>query len=165
MKKVIILFCLIAEISNVLVVGNDRLEFSFSKFQDLPFEELIQISKDVNKPLLLFFTGESCDNVNLMNQMILQNTHLRKKLERDFVFAPLFVDNKTPLSELIINENRKIRTIGERNINLQMSKFNANVQPTFIVLDIKGKEMMRWEYVTAEDFNNNLDVALSKVNN
>jgi thiol:disulfide interchange protein DsbD len=163
MKKVLILIFLLAEISNGLFFKNEIQNNPLFKFKDLPFEKLIQISKDVNRPLVLFFTGNNCDNVKLMNQMILENEIIKAKLEEDFIFAPLYVDSKVILPKLIVEESRKIRTVGDRNIHLQKSKFKSNVQPTFIVLNPDGTELMRWGYILEDDFNKNLDAVFLNI--
>jgi thiol:disulfide interchange protein DsbD len=64
------------------------------------------------------------------------------KLTDDYVLITLFVDDKTPLPEPItIRENGGetiLRTIGDKWSYLQRSKFGANAQPFYVLLDNSG---------------------------
>lgn len=66
-------------------------------------------------------------------------------LEKDYVLITLMVDDKTKLPEPItIEENgktRKLRTIGDKWSYLQRSKFGANAQPFYVLLDSEGKPL------------------------
>ena len=57
----------------------------------------------------------------------------------------LIVDDKTKLAEPIeIQENgktRKLKTIGDKWSYLQRSKFGANAQPFYILLDHEGQPL------------------------
>jgi thiol:disulfide interchange protein DsbD len=61
------------------------------------------------------------------------------------VLISLYVDDKTPLSEPIeIIENgqqRMLRTIGDKWSYLQRTKFGANAQPFYVLMDNHGKPL------------------------
>ena len=63
-------------------------------------------------------------------------------LNDDYVLITLFVDDKTKLPEPIkITENgteRTLRTVGDKWSYLQRSKFGANAQPFYVLLDNEG---------------------------
>jgi thiol:disulfide interchange protein DsbD len=63
-------------------------------------------------------------------------------LNEKYVLITLFVDDKTPLVEpIVVTENgaeRKLRTIGDKWSYLQRSKFGANAQPFYVLLDNEG---------------------------
>jgi thiol:disulfide interchange protein DsbD len=63
-------------------------------------------------------------------------------LNEKYVLITLFVDDKTPLAEpIVVTENgaeRKLRTIGDKWSYLQRSKFGANAQPFYVLLDNEG---------------------------
>jgi len=42
--------------------------------------------------------------------------------------------------------DKEIKTIGQKNMELQMSKYKANSQPLFILLDLDGNEISRIGY-------------------
>ena len=65
-----------------------------------------------------------------------------KLLNEDYVLITLFVDDKTKLAEPIkITENgkeRTLRTVGDKWSYLQRSKFGANAQPFYVLIDNEG---------------------------
>ena len=67
---------------------------------------------------------------------------VRKLLNEDYVLITLFVDDKTKLAEPIkITENgkeRTLRTVGDKWSYLQRSKFGANAQPFYVLIDNEG---------------------------
>lgn len=77
-----------------------------------------------------------------MEAAVLTNTEVKNIMERDFVLITLFVDDKTPLATpYTIEENGKIhniKTIGDKWSYLQRSKFGANAQPFYVMLDNQG---------------------------
>ena len=66
-------------------------------------------------------------------------------LEKDYVLITLMVDDKTKLPQPIeIEEHgkvRKLKTIGDKWSYLQRSKFGANAQPFYILLNDEGKPL------------------------
>ncbi len=65
-----------------------------------------------------------------------------KLLNEDYVLITLFVDDKTKLAEPIkITENgkeRTLRTVGDKWSYPQRSKFGANAQPFYVLIDNEG---------------------------
>ena len=97
------------------------------------------------KPVLLDFSGFGCVNCREMENSVWINPKVKGMLEEDFVLISLMVDDKTPLPEVLkVQENGaevKLRTIGDKWSYLQRSKFGANAQPQYIVLDAKGNAL------------------------
>ena len=67
-------------------------------------------------------------------------------LTNDFVLISLYVDDKTPLKEPFevkdADGNTKLlRTVGAKWSYLQSSKFGANAQPFYVLLDNDGKPL------------------------
>ena len=64
---------------------------------------------------------------------------------KDYVLISLYVDEKTPLPEKIeVFENGQtttLRTVGDKWSYLQRSKFGANAQPFYVLLDNDGKPL------------------------
>ena len=65
----------------------------------------------------------------------------------DFVVVSLFVDlkKKLPENEQYVSEatGRKVRTIGNKWTDLQISRFNRNTQPYYVILDNKEEEVVK----------------------
>jgi thiol:disulfide interchange protein DsbD len=63
-------------------------------------------------------------------------------LTEDYVLVTLFVDDKkelkTPFTVVENEKEKKISTIGDKWSYLQRSKFGANAQPFYVLLDNKG---------------------------
>ena len=70
---------------------------------------------------------------------------VKKLITEDYVLITLYVDDKTPLPEPIkVNENgkqRTLRTLGDKWSYLQSSKFGANAQPFYVLIDNEGKPL------------------------
>ena len=63
-------------------------------------------------------------------------------MKEKYVLITLYVDDKTPLPEkLVVKENGAdvtLRTVGDRWSYLQRSKFGANAQPFYVLLNNDG---------------------------
>ncbi len=99
-------------------------------------------AKRVNKPVIIDFSGYGCVNCRKMEAAVWTDPKVKHILENDYVLITLFVDDKTRLPEPIdIEESgkkRKLRTIGDKWSYLQRSKFGANAQPFYVLLDNEG---------------------------
>ena len=67
-------------------------------------------------------------------------------LTNDFVLISLYVDDKTPLKEPYEvkdaeGNTKTLRTVGAKWSYLQSSKFGANAQPFYVMLDSDGKPL------------------------
>ena len=66
-------------------------------------------------------------------------------MENDYVLITLMVDDKTKLPQPITIEEhgktRKLKTIGDKWSYLQRSKFGANAQPFYILLNAEGEPL------------------------
>lgn len=91
-----------------------------------------------------------------MEASVWTDARVKDLLENDYVLITLMVDDKTKLPEPIrIQENgktRTLRTIGDKWSYLQRSKFGANAQPFYILLDNEGKPLAP-SYAFDEDVN------------
>jgi len=102
-------------------------------------------AKLVNKPVMIDFSGFGCVNCRKMEASVWTDPKVKHILENDYVLITLFVDDKTRLPETIeIEEHgrtRKLKTIGDKWSYLQRSKFGANAQPFYVLLDNEGKPL------------------------
>lgn len=109
-------------------------------------------SQETNKPLLLYFTGYACVNARKIEGNILTEYDIQNYINSNLIFVSLFVDDKSKLneSEMFHSEvlNKQIKTVGQKNLEIQIIQFQTNAQPLFILLDIDGKEVSRIEYTT-----------------
>jgi len=107
------------------------------------YEEGLKYAKEVNKPVLLDFTGYGCVNCRKMEDNVWSDPSVKAILNDDMVLISLYVDDKRmlPESEQYISEvtGKKIRTIGNKWSDFQIRMFNTNAQPYYVVLNSEGK--------------------------
>lgn len=120
------------------------------------YEAGMAYAKQHNKPVMIDFSGYGCVNCRKMEASVWTDARVKDLLENDYVLITLMVDDKTKLPEPIrIQENgktRTLRTIGDKWSYLQRSKFGANAQPFYILLDNEGK-LLAPSYAFDEDVN------------
>jgi len=110
---------------------------------DIPaFEDYakgLAYAKKVGKPILLDFTGKACVNCRKMEEQVWSDPRVLQKLKKDFVLISLFVDlvKKLPKEEQYISKitGKKIKTYGNKWSDLQISRYKANAQPYYLILD------------------------------
>lgn len=100
-------------------------------------------AKRENKPVIVDFSGFGCVNCRKMEASVWTDQQVKQILEDDYVLITLFVDDKSKLPEVIEVEEygrkRKLKTVGDKWSYLQRSKFGANAQPFYVLLDNAGK--------------------------
>ncbi len=111
-----------------------------AKFND--FDAGMEYARQQGKPVMVDFTGYGCVNCRKMELAVWTDQKVSQMLNEDYVLITLFVDDKTKLPEPIkITENgteRTLRTVGDKWSYLQRSKFGANAQPFYVLLDNEG---------------------------
>lgn len=129
-----------------------------AKFDD--YDAGMEYAKRNGKPVMLDFTGYGCVNCRKMEAAVWTDPKVSKLMTDDYVLITLFVDNKTPLPEHIkVMENgkeRTLRTVGDKWSYLQRSKFGANAQPFYVLLDNEGKPLNK-SYSYDEDVDKYVD--------
>ncbi|MDD4969297.1 MAG: cytochrome c biogenesis protein CcdA [Paludibacter sp.] len=97
---------------------------------------------DKKLPVIIDFSGFGCVNCRKMEASVWTDPTVKELLKKDFVLISLFVDDKKPLVkpyEVLENgRNTSIETIGDKWSYLQRSKFGANAQPFYVMLDNEG---------------------------
>ena len=124
-----------------------------AKFTD--YDEGMAYAKKVNKPVMIDFSGFGCVNCRKMEAAVWTDPAVKSVIDNDYVLITLMVDDKTPLPEPMRIEEygkiRTLRTVGDRWSYLQRSKFGANAQPFYVLLDTDG-------YPVAPSYSYNEDV-------
>lgn len=109
------------------------------------YEAGMEYAKRNNKPVMIDFSGYGCVNCRKMEASVWTNIRVKDILEKDYVLITLIVDDKSKLPKPIeIVENGKtrvLRTVGDKWSYLQRSKFGANAQPFYVLLDGDGKPL------------------------
>ncbi|NCD69330.1 protein-disulfide reductase DsbD family protein [Mucilaginibacter agri] len=106
------------------------------------YNQALQVSKELKKPILIDFTGWNCANCRKMEQEVWSNAEVHKRLQNDFVLLELYVDEKQelPAQEQYVStfSGKKIKTIGNKNSDYEASKFNVNSQPYYVIINARG---------------------------
>jgi thiol:disulfide interchange protein len=107
------------------------------------YEQGLACAKKLNKPIFVDYTGHGCVNCREMEANVWSDPRVLKRLKEDYIVMALYVDDKTELPEkewITSKYDGKLKTsIGKKNADLQISKYNVNAQPYYILLDTKGE--------------------------
>jgi thiol:disulfide interchange protein DsbD len=148
-----------------VVVQNDMVTY-------FDYDEALAVARKLHKPLMLDFTGINCPNCRKMEGEVWSNAEVMKRLKENFVIVSLYIDvNNIDLqpNEIYFSKalNKKITTLGAKNVDLQVSKYNANVQPYYFFLDANENRLEPEGYgydSDVEKFKNLLDKVVAKYN-
>lgn len=125
----------------------------YSDFLHLPYdlkgyfdyEEGMSCAEQLNKPVLLDFKGHSCSTCKVMEAKVWSDPKVLKRLRENFVIIALYVDDKTKLSEsewITSDSDRTMKkTLGKKNLDLQITKFNTNTLPYYVIADHNGNPL------------------------
>jgi len=110
------------------------------------YEEGLAYAKQVNKPVLIDFTGWSCVNCRKMEASVWSDDEVLRLLKEDYVLISLYVDDKTELAEsekyISAFSNKKIKSVGNKWSDFQASKFGTNSQPYYVIVDHNGQSLV-----------------------
>ncbi|MBP3776695.1 MAG: thioredoxin family protein [Prevotella sp.] len=132
------------------------------------YEQGMAFAKEHHKPVVIDFTGFGCVNCRKMEAAVWTDEEVARRLTQDYVLISLYVDDKTPLAQPIeveVNgQKRTLRTIGDKWSHLQATKFGANTQPFYVLLDEEGKPLgpSRSYDENIQEYINWLDAGLTK---
>jgi thiol:disulfide interchange protein DsbD len=96
-------------------------------------------AKEVNKPVLIDFTGYACVNCRKMEDNVWSDEHILSILNKDVVLVSLYVDYKKelPESEQYVSKTtgKKVKTIGNKWSDFQITKYKTNSQPYYVLIN------------------------------
>ncbi|MDB5149137.1 MAG: hypothetical protein JWQ57_3157, partial [Mucilaginibacter sp.] len=106
------------------------------------YDQALQVSKALHKPILIDFTGFNCVNCRKMEANVWSDPQVFSRIKNDFVLLQLVVDDKAelPATEYFVSDysGKKITTLGGKWSNLEAQRFNSNSQPLYVMLDSNG---------------------------
>ncbi len=110
------------------------------------YEQAIEVSKQLHKPIMIDFTGWNCVNCRKMESNVLPNPEVLKRLQNNFVVLQLVIDDKTELPEAEQGTStltgKKITTLGAKWLDFEITKFNSNAQPFYVIINEKGEVLV-----------------------
>lgn len=111
----------------------------------LDYDKGMAYAKQVNKPVLLDFTGHACVNCRKMEEKVWSDPAVLSVLKNDLILISLYVDDKRelPKEEQYFSEitNKNIRSIGNKWSEFQIKKYQANAQPYYVLLNHNGENL------------------------
>jgi thiol:disulfide interchange protein DsbD len=132
--------------------------------QFLDYDEGMAYAKRNHKPVLLDFSGYGCVNCREMEASVWSDPRVKSLIDNEYVLISLYVDDKTRLPETLLREEYsktvKLRTVGDRWSHLQRSKFGANAQPYYVLLDNDARPIGPWRA-----YNKDIDAYLQFLQN
>jgi len=134
------------------------------------YEEALAVARKVHKPLMLDFTGINCVNCRKMEGEVWSDPEVMKRLKDNFVIVSLYVDvhniDLQPSEQYFSKAlDKKVTTLGDKNADLQILKYNANTQPYYFFLDANENRLQPEGYgydSDVEKFKNMLDDVVEK---
>jgi thiol:disulfide interchange protein DsbD len=134
------------------------------------YDEALAVARKVHKPLMLDFTGINCVNCRKMEGEVWSDPAVMERLKNNFVIVSLYVDVQNidlQPSEQYFSKalNKQITTLGDKNADLQVTQYNANVQPYYFFLDANENRLEPEGYgydSNVEKFKNMLDDVVTK---
>ncbi len=127
----------------------DKLKVPFGLTAYFDLQEGMAAAKALNKPIMLDFTGHSCANCRKMEEQVWKNPDVLQRMKNNFVLISLYVDESAelPASEQITTaKGEKITTVGDRNLEYEITKFGFNAQPLYMFLDLQGNPLSDVKY-------------------
>jgi len=110
------------------------------------YEIGMEYAKEVNKPVLLDFTGWACVNCRKMEERVWGEPDVVNMLKNEFVLISLYVDERKMLEKedqyVSTKTGKKIRTVGNKWSDLQITKYEVNAQPYYAILNTEGEDLV-----------------------
>ena len=135
------------------------------------YQQALNCAKEQQKPIFIDFTGHGCVNCREMEARVWSDPSVLNRLKNDFVMLALYVDDKTKLPEsdwYTSSFDQKVKkSIGKQNADFQITRFNNNAQPFYVLLDPNEKLLMPPKAYDLDipNFVNFLDEGLNRFQN
>ncbi|MCY1722520.1 protein-disulfide reductase DsbD family protein [Prolixibacteraceae bacterium Z1-6] len=108
------------------------------------FEQGLACAKEQGKPVFVVFKGHACANCKKMENSVWMNPEVLKMLEEKYVIVGLYTDDRTKLeeSEWVTSpvDGKIKKTLGKKNLDLQISKYETNSIPFHVIIEPDGTE-------------------------
>ncbi|WP_395058153.1 thioredoxin family protein [Flavobacterium sp.] len=112
-------------------------------FED--YEHGLAYAKEVNKPILIDFTGKQCQNCRVMENNVWSDETVLKILKNDIVLISLYGDERKelPVNEQYISKEtgNKIITVGQKWSEFQRLNYGTNARPYYVLIGLDEKKL------------------------
>lgn len=126
---------------------SDRLHLPHGLLGYFDYDQGLACAKSQNKPVFIDFTGHGCVNCRQMEDRVWGDPRVLKRLREDFILIALYVDDKNiklPEDEWVISsyDGKVKKTLGKKYQDFQITRFNQNSQPLYVLLDTNGEPLV-----------------------
>ena len=109
------------------------------------YDKGLAYAKQVNKPVMIDFTGFACVNCRKMELNVWSDEKVLNVLKNDVVLISLYVDDKRelPKNEQTISKitGNEITSIGDKWTEFIITKYKTNTQPLYVLIDLKEQNL------------------------
>jgi thioredoxin-related protein len=106
------------------------------------YEEAVATAKQLNKPIMIDFTGNTCVNCRKMEENVWSDPSIYNIINNDFVLVSLYVDDQNELPEdkksVSKFDGSKIETLGDKWTDMETNLYKSNTQPLYVLIDADG---------------------------
>ena len=120
------------------------------------YEEGMAYAKNVNKPVVIDFTGWACVNCRKMEEQVWSDENVKNILSNEVVLISLYVDERIELPKeeqyetTLAGKKKKVKTTGDKWMVLQANIYGTNSQPYYVFLNHDEQQMV--EPANYQDF-------------
>lgn len=109
------------------------------------YDKGLAYAKEVNKPILLDFTGFACVNCRKMEINVWSDEKVLSVLKNEVVLISLYVDDKRelPKEEQHVSKitGNDIETIGDKWTEFIITRYKTNTQPYYVLTDLNEQKL------------------------
>ncbi|MEN2416417.1 protein-disulfide reductase DsbD family protein [Flavobacterium mesophilum] len=123
------------------------------------YEDGLAYAKEINKPIMLDFTGYACVNCRKMENNVWSDPSVLPILKNEVVLISLYVDDKRELpknEQFVTKAGDEIITVGDKWTDFMISKYKTNTQPLYVITDLEGNNLHTSKptisYVSTEEY-------------
>jgi thiol:disulfide interchange protein DsbD len=114
------------------------------------FESALKHAKEINKPILIDFTGHACTNCRRMEDNVWSKKEVFDLINENYVLASLYVDDREELPieqqgeiTIVLNDStkkqKKIITTGDKWATFEANTFKKVSQPHYVLISPNGQ--------------------------
>ena len=122
------------------------LHFPYGLKSYFDYKEGLACAKIQGKPAFIDFKGHAFADCKIMEAKVFSIPDVQKMLSDNFIIISLYNDDRTALPEkdwiISKTDNRKKKTLGQLNADLEITLFKTNTMPLYAVIDSGGNNLV-----------------------
>ncbi|MFW6257214.1 MAG: cytochrome c biogenesis protein CcdA [Prolixibacteraceae bacterium] len=106
------------------------------------YEQGLACAEEQNKPVFIVFKGHACASCKQMENTVWDNPEVLRTLAEEYVVIGLYTDDRSalPEDEWVTSNGKTLKTMGKKNLNLQIEKYGTNSIPFHVIIEPDGTE-------------------------